>query len=77
MAKKDIHVVPHKDGWAAEREGSSRPFTVEPTQAKAIDAGRDAAKRDEVELVIHNRQGEIRNSNSFGNDPAPPVDKKH
>ena len=76
MTKKDVHVVPHKDGWATRTEGASRVGRVHDTQGKAIDQGRDQAKREHVELVIHRRDGTIRDSDSYGNDPNPPKDTK-
>lgn len=76
MTKKDVHVVPHKDGWATRTEGASRAGRVLPTQEKAIDQGREQARREHVELVIHRRDGTIRDSDSYGNDPFPPRDKK-
>jgi len=75
--KKDIHIVPHKDGWAAKREGNKRATLVRPTKADALDKGRQLAKKDKVELVIHKRDGKIQDSDSFGRDPNPPRDKKH
>jgi hypothetical protein len=39
------------------------------TQEEAIKAGRERAQRDKVELLIHGRDGQIRERNSFGNDP--------
>jgi len=77
MAKKDIHVVPHKQGWATRKEGASRAGVVTPTQKQAIDKARDQARRDKVEVVIHRKDGRIRDSDSYGNDPNPPKDKKH
>lgn len=78
MSKKpDYHVVPHPEGWAVRREGADRASSVQPTQAKAIEVGRDLAKERQTELVIHDRQGRIRDSDSDGNDPVPPRDKKH
>lgn len=77
MAKKDMHVVPHKQGWATRKEGASRAGTVTPTQKQAIDKDRDQARRDKVEVVIHRKDGRIRDSDSYGNDPSPPKDKKH
>jgi len=29
------------------------------------------------EVVIHRKDGSIRDSDSYGNDPNPPKDKKH
>jgi hypothetical protein len=77
MTKKDIHVVPHKDGWATKREGASRAGSVHNTQRQAQEAARETAKRERVEVVTHGRDGRIRDSDSYGNDPYPPKDKKH
>ncbi|CAG9170368.1 DUF2188 domain-containing protein [Cupriavidus pinatubonensis] len=77
MTKKDIHVVPHKDGgWATKKEGAQRAGVVVDTQKAAIDRAREQAKRDRVEVVIHRKDGTIRDSDSYGNDPNPPKDKK-
>lgn len=75
--KRDIHVVPHADGWATRREGSDRAGSVSDTQSRAIDKARDQAQRERVEVVIHRRDGRIRDSDSYGNDPNPPKDRKH
>ena len=75
MAKKDVHVVPHPDGWATKREGASRAGVVTDTQAQAIERAREQARRQQVEVVIHRKDGTIRDSDSYGNDPNPPKDK--
>jgi hypothetical protein len=77
MAKKDIHIVPHEGGWATRREGASRVGRHFDRQADAQKAAIPAAKRDRVEVVTHGRDGRIRDSDSYGNDPNPPKDKKH
>lgn len=77
MSKRDIHVVPHPDGWAVKREGAERASSVHERKADAEEAGRDLARKDEVELVIHGRDGKIQDSDSYGNDPHPPNDQKH
>ncbi len=77
MSKKDIHVVPRAAGWATRREGSSRVGSTHQTQGAAIDAARERARRDRVEVVIHRPDGRIRDSDSYGRDPFPPRDKKH
>lgn len=77
MTKKDIHVVPHDDGWATQKEGTSRAGRVTDTQQEAIEKAREQAKRENVEVVIHRRDGSIRDSDSYGNDPNPPKDKRH
>ncbi|KAI3590984.1 hypothetical protein D9X30_4469 [Cupriavidus sp. U2] len=66
----DIHVVPTQaDGWAVEVEGSAGPAELFETQEEAIKVGTERARRDKVELLIHGRDGQIRERNSFGNDP--------
>jgi uncharacterized protein YdaT len=78
MGKKtDIHVVPHQGDWATRREGSDRVGTIHDTQGKAIDAAKERAQREGVEVVIHRPDGRIRDSDSYGKDPNPPKDKKH
>jgi len=77
MAKKNVHVVKHEDGWAVKKEGNQRASSVHPTQKEAIETGRDAAKTERSELVIHGRDGKIRDKDSFGSDPFPPRDTKH
>lgn len=75
MSKKDIHVVPHQDGWAVKKEGNERASSVHGTQAEALQQARDQGRRDQVEVVTHGRDGRIRDSDSYGNDPHPPKDK--
>lgn len=77
VSKKDIHVVPHSKGWATKREGSERAGKVAPTQREAIDAARKQAIRERAEVVIHGKDGRIRDSDSYGKDPNPPKDRKH
>ena len=75
--KRDIHVVVHNNGWATKKEGAQRVGHTADTQKEAFEKARNQAKREKVEVVIHRPDGTIRNSNSYGNDPAPPIDKKH
>lgn len=72
MATNSIHTVPHDNRWANEREGASRASAVFDTQAEAVEAARQTAQREKLEHVIHGRDGEIRERNSYGNDPSPP-----
>ncbi|MDP2364063.1 MAG: DUF2188 domain-containing protein [Ignavibacteria bacterium] len=78
MAKgKNQHVVPGKDGSAVKSDGSSKASTIQPTQAKAIKEAVKIAKHQKSEVVIHGRDGKIRDKDSYGNDPNPPKDKRH
>lgn len=75
--KKDVHVVRRDEGWAVRRENGQRDSSHHSTQADAIAAARETAKRERLEVVIHGRDGKIRDSDSFGNDPARVKDRKH
>ena len=77
MTSKRIHVVPHGDGWATRRENAQRVGSTHRTQGDAIDTARDRAQRERGEVIIHRPNGQIRDSDSYGNDPFPPRDKKH
>lgn len=69
---KNQHVVPHPDGWAVKGEGNSKSTKVTQTQQEAISYAREIAKNQESELLIHGKNGEIRERDSYGNDPYPP-----
>lgn len=69
---KDQHVTPHEDGWQVIGEGNVKATVVKPTQYEAIETARMIAIHQKSELVIHGRDGKIRQKDSFGNDPYPP-----
>jgi uncharacterized protein YdaT len=69
---KNQHIVPHGESWAVKSEGSSKASRVFETQSEAIARGKEIAKNQQSELFIHNREGQIRERNSYGNDPHPP-----
>jgi hypothetical protein len=71
------HVVPHQGDWAVRGEGNSRVTSIFETQSEAIDAARSIAINQRSEVVIHGRNGEIRDKDSYGNDPYPPKDTKN
>ncbi len=72
MPKPNVHTVHHDDGWANVRPGNDRASSVHPTQAEAIERGREIAQNAGVEHFIHGTNGQIRERNSYGNDPYPP-----
>lgn len=69
---KNQHVVPHEGGWAVRGAGNDRATSVHETQAAAIEAARGIAQNQHSELLIHGRNGQIRERDSFGGDPFPP-----
>ncbi|MGE7811221.1 DUF2188 domain-containing protein [Lysinibacillus capsici] len=69
---KNQHVTPKDDMWQVKGAGNSRATSLHQTQQQAINAARDIAKNQKSELFIHNREGQIRERNSYGNDSYPP-----
>ena len=74
---KNQHVVKRGKGWAVKGEGNVRDSSQHRTQQNAINAAIRTARKEESEVVIHGRDGKIRDRDSYGNDPCPPKDKKH
>lgn len=75
---KDYHVVPNPDGgWDVKRERGERASGHYDTKQPAMERARDLAKKSQGERVEHKRDGTIRDSDSYGNDPNPPKDRKH
>lgn len=71
-SKRNQHVVPTKGGWAVKRAGSSKATKVFPTQQEAIERGREIAVNQRSELLIHGRDGRIREKSTYGRDAYPP-----
>ena len=67
------HITPHPDGgWQVKAAGATRATIRTKTQAQAYGIGRQIAMNQSAELFIHNKHGQIRERNSYGNDPYPP-----
>lgn len=70
---KNQHVTPNSSGgWNVKGAGNSKATINVPTQKEAIKIATGIAKNQKSEVVIHNREGRIREKNSYGNDPYPP-----
>jgi Uncharacterized protein conserved in bacteria (DUF2188). len=74
---KNQHVVPHNGIWAVRGEGNERVTSTHNTQREAINAARPIATNNRSEVVIHRPNGQIRDKDSYGNDPCPPRDTKN
>ena len=70
--RRSQHVVPSDNGWAVRAAGSDRATKLYRTQGRAIAAAKRIAKRQETELVIHGRNGRIREKSTYAKDPFPP-----
>lgn len=77
MGRDEHHIVPNPDGgWDVKRNGADRASGHFETKQEAVDRGRQISRNQETELIIHNRDGQISQSDSHGNDPCPPRDQK-
>ncbi len=64
-----VHTTPNPNGagWVNQRNG--HVTSTRRTQANAMAEGRVQAIARHAEHVVHGRGGEIRERNSYGNDP--------
>lgn len=69
---RNQHVTPNGDSWQVKGAGNERATKLFDTQYEAIQYAKEIAINQKSELVIHNRKGQIREKNSYGNDPFPP-----
>lgn len=77
LARKTHHVVPSSQGgWNVKKGGAEKASKHFNTQKEAINFAIGVSKNQESELLIHRKDGVIRDSRSYGNDPNPPKDKR-
>lgn len=75
--KNQVWVSPNGDGkWKIQSAGTQKAAKIVDTKKEALPRATEIAKNKQAELVIQKKDGTIQNSNSFGNDPNPPRDKK-
>jgi uncharacterized protein YdaT len=68
--KRRIHVTPRQDGkWEARAEGADRAAAVVDRQADAIKRGREIARGEGGQLLVHGRDGRIREERTYRKDP--------
>jgi hypothetical protein len=67
----NVHVVPSDGGWDVKIEGGPAAGHFR-TQGEAMEAGRQLARGNRAEHIIHGRDGRIRQRDSYGRDPFPP-----
>ena len=59
------HVVPYEDGWAVRGEGNERVTAVYKYQDDAIDRAREIAINYRSAVVIHRKDGTIRDRMNY------------
>jgi uncharacterized protein YdaT len=62
------HVVPHDEGWAIKGEGNERYTGIFERQSQAIDRAREIATNYGSDVIIHGRDGAIRDRMSYRKD---------
>lgn len=74
---KNQHAVPHDGKWAVRGARNQKVTSIHNTQAEAIEAAKKIAINQESEVVIHRPNGQIRDKDSYGNDPTKSKDTKY
>jgi hypothetical protein len=80
MSRNERHVVRNPDGgWDVKAPGAARASAHVETHAQGIDRAREIVHNSGGgEVVIHGRDGHIRDSDTIapGHDPNPPRDRR-
>ena len=75
MPRKEHHVVPNESAWGIKKNNGDRSIKNFDRKQDAIDHAREISINQKSELIIHNKNGQISQSDSHGNDPCPPKDR--
>jgi hypothetical protein len=78
MTKEKEHHVVHNPngGWDIKKSDGKRSIKHFENKKAAIDFARRVSRDQRSELIIHGKNGRIQRSDSHGNDPCPPKDRK-
>lgn len=70
MSKKNIHTVFNSERgmWETKREDQTDPIASSRTKVAAEEKSVRQAKKDEVEHLIHRKDGVIHKRESYGNE---------
>lgn len=71
-ARSSQHVVPSNGEWAVKKANSDRVTKIFDSQRAAITHAIKIAINQKSELVVHGRNGQIKEKNSYGKDAFPP-----
>lgn len=64
-----VSVSKHPNGWQVKVAGNERASKVCSTQSECKEYGINLAKKLNAEFTLHGENGQIREKNSYGNDP--------
>lgn len=79
MKGRSVHVVPSKTQpgkFVNKVEGNPKPISRPASQTKSIEKAIPVAKKNHAEVVIHRKDGTIRDKDSYGNESSK-RDTKH
>lgn len=62
------HVVPHEEGWAVKGAGNERYTGVYDYQKDAIERAKDIARNYGSDVIIHGKDGRVRDRVSYKRD---------
>ncbi len=66
MAKNTRHVVPSTNGgWSVRKQGAARASKNFDRKDKAIEYGKELARKDSSDVFIHGKNGMIRDHASY------------
>ena len=60
------HVVPHEEGWAVKGAGNEKYTAIYDLQKDAIERAKDIAINYGSDVIIHRKDGSIRDRMSYG-----------
>ena len=69
---KALHIVPKSQGWVVTTTGDQRLTQEFPNKQDAVEFGQSIAKQNKSSLIVHGRDGKIRQV-----DPFPARDRNH
>lgn len=70
--KNNIHVIFKDEKWKIKEENNEVYIKTFNTKKEAINSAKELAKKNKVELIIHNQNNIISEKDSYGNDSYPP-----
>jgi len=63
MKMRDFHVLPTNKGWEVKQEGADKPIVFCFSIAEALYRAKNLADRNNCEVIVHDKKGQIMNPN--------------
>lgn len=73
---KSQHVIKRDNGWAVRGEGNKKDTTIAPTQKEAIERAIEIARNNSSEVIIHGRDGRVRDTRNYSKRSYSTDEKK-